>query len=36
MITWILLCFILNVVITIIAIFIASVIINNNTVIMFL
>ena len=36
MITWILLCFMLNVVITIIAIVIASVIINNNTVIMFL
>ena len=35
MITWILLCFMLNVVITIIAIVIASVIINN-TVIMFL
>ena len=36
MITWILLCFMLNVTITIIAIVIASVIVNNNTVNMFL
>ena len=36
MITWILLCFMLNVIITIIAIVIASAIVKNNTVIMFL
>ena len=36
MITWILFCFMLNVIITIIAIVIASVIVNNNTVNMFL
>ena len=36
MITWILLCSMLNVIITIIAIVIASVIVNDNTVIMFL
>ena len=36
MITWILSCFMLNVIITIIAIVIASVIVNNNTVNMFL